>query len=223
MYTVASRVAQIRVVFETLRDVSDVPIETSYTNSRERVNTFLDTYKSSAPLDICFKDVKERLERIDTLDELISRLSLETNFKIAIVFLEDVGEWTKTIGLIKSPLEKEYKLIDTNTGTIHHCKDLDYDVREKIEAHKAEFGYLMVYFSPPPTAEEKNVSQKSVEEEAPPPKGEELLKRDASQLSQEEKRSVSRTTQKRHKPVATSNKKKKGVSTDMTSEESTNK
>jgi len=144
MFPVRTRAAQTRLIFDVLR--SEQTPETAYAESRDRTNAFLEEHKSIATLDICFKDIKQRSEKIDTLDDLILRLSFEEDFKAAILFLEDAGEWTKTVGLIKSADSPIYTLVDPQEATICHCKDLDFEVEKMLREPKAPFGYILVLF-----------------------------------------------------------------------------
>jgi hypothetical protein len=144
MFPVRTRAAQTRLIFDVLR--SEQAPETAYAESRDKTNTFLEEHKSTATLDICFKDIKQRSEKVDTLDDLILKLSFEEDFKAAIIFLEDAGEWVKTVGLIKSADSPTYTLVDPQEATICHCKDLDFEVEKTLREPKASFGYILVFF-----------------------------------------------------------------------------
>lgn len=202
MFPVTTRVAQTRLVFEVLK--SDKDFETAYAESRSHLNAFLETHKTSTSLDICFKDIKDRTEKVDTLDDLILKLSFEEEFKAAIIFLEDAGEWTKTVGLAKSADSPNYVLIDPESATIHHCKTLDFDVEKMLQEPKAPFGYILVQFKKIVPPEGGNNEEEKLNL---PPSGGEVQQ-----------------TKKRHKPIVPTKKKRGATSTvDMTSEESTNK
>lgn len=160
MFPVTTRVAQTRLIFEVLK--SDKDFETAYAESRDSLNTFLETHKTSTSLDICFKDIKDRTEKVDILDDLILKLSFEEEFKAAIIFLEDAGEWIKTVGLAKNADSPHYILIDPESATIHRCKTLDFDVEKMLQNPKAPFGYILVQFKKelnPPVPEGGEVQQ----------------------------------------------------------------
>lgn len=198
-FTVSNRVGQTRLTFEWLRlHLKDpqAPHDTHYKASREKVNVFLDHNKSSASLNTCFGDIKGecRTFNADTLDELISTLSFEDELAAAILFLEDAGEWIKTVALVKKADTPTYTLIDPQAGRSFTCKTLGYDVRSLLEDPPAPFGYVVVFFK----EEEKETKVEVVEE---------------VKKVEEPK--------KRHRPIAA--KKKKGAIGDATSEESTNK
>jgi hypothetical protein len=204
---IKTRVAQLRMVFETLRYPTHSEAE-----KRQRVNEFLEAHKSSAPLDVCFQDIKtERVQRVDTMDDLILTLSFETQCRVAIVLLEDAGEWVRTYGLIKEEESPEYVLIDLHEGAKHVCKNLDFEVEKKLLETPAEFGYVLVFFRKEKEEEKKEESQLIVEKK------------------EEKKEEVEKTglVKKKHKPITTTNKKKRGGAAsnpiEMTSEESTNK
>jgi hypothetical protein len=190
--------AQLRIIIETLREGGR---ESS--TVRDKVNTFLGTYKSTASLEECFRDVKDaRIERADSLDELILKLSFETHIRAAIVFLEDASEWVKTVGILKSENSPDYTIIDTTTDArIHVCKNLDFEVEKHLKEPVADFGYIIVFFK------ETNIESKTDS-------------KTESKRNVEKEEVVEVVAKKRHKPIA---KRRGGVSVDMTSEESTNK
>lgn len=205
---IKTRVAQLRMVFETLRHPTHSEAE-----KRQKVNAFLEAHKSSAPLDVCFNDIKtERVQRVDNMDDLILALSFETQCRVAIVLLEDAGEWVRTYGLIKEEDSPEYVLIDLHEGTKHVCKNLDFEVEKKLLETPAEFGYVLVFFK---EEKKKEEAKKEVE----------IIVEKKEERKEEEKKEVAK---KKHKPITTTNKKKRGGGgasnpIEMTSEESTNK
>ena len=196
---------QLRIIIETLRE----GIES--TTVRDKVNAFLDTYKSSASLEECFRDVKDaRIERVDSLDELILKLSFETYLRAAIVFLADASEWVKTVGILKSENSPDYTIIDTTTNTrIHVCKNLDFEVEKHLKEPVADFGYIIVFFK------ETKIDSKTESKTEP-----KVDSKTNSKKNVEKEEVVEVVAKKRHKPIA---KRRGGVSVEMTSEESTNK
>lgn len=193
-------VVQLRVIIETLRARED---EEKLKNIREKVNIFLDTYKSSASLEECFKDVKDaRIDRADSLDDLILKLSFETQLQAAIVFLTDASEWVKTIGILKSENTLDYTIIDTTTDErLHMCKNLDIEVEKHLKEPVADFGYIIVFFKETDSKTDSKIDlKKNVEKEEV----------------------VEVIAKKKHKPI-TKKRRGVGVSVEMTSEESTNK
>lgn len=196
-YSVSTRVSQTRLIFEWIRlylkDPS-TPFEVHYKACRELVNQFIEQHKSSAPLDVCFKDVKTecRVTNADTLDELINIFSWEKDgFSAAILYLENPSDWIKTVALIKKSDSAACTLVDPKSGVFTVCPDLlDQSVKKLLSEPEARFGYVLVFFK-------KEEPKVEVEEEKKPA-----------------------SVKKRHRPVA---KKKKGVVGEVTSEESTNK
>lgn len=210
-YRVETHVSQTRLVFEWLRlyvKDSKVSHDVHYKQSREKVNDFLEKYKSSAPLDVCFKDIKGecRIANADTLDELITLVSSEDRpLSAAILFLDTPGVWTKTVALVKNVEDPHYTLIDPKAGFSLVLNTMESDVKKSLAEPAAPFGYVIVFFKPCPQHQQQQQQEEEEEEE--------------------EKAVVvapTSTSKKRHRPIATQ-KKKKGVVGEMTSEESVNK
>jgi len=198
-------VGQIRVCIETVEALSKENdtknIAHHYNGCREKINEFISTYTSSAPLNTLLHDIKNtyKMENLDTLNDLILRLSFEEGLHAVIVFLKDANETVKTVGLVQKGLDQPYTLIDSKLGFAFECKNLDVDVLKTLQQEKAPFGYLLC------------IKQPKIEEPE-----EKKPKIEQPEESHEEKKEP----KKRRKLVIP---KRKNIIGEATSEESTNK
>ena len=229
-------VGQIRVCIETVeaivQDHDTKNIESHYKGCRGKMNAFIDQYTSSAPLNVCLQDIKSSytMESIDTLPKLVLRISFEEEIHAIIVCLKDVNETTNTMGLIQKRLGEPYTLINAKSGYAFEGKNLDVDVYKMLEKEEAPFGYILC-IKQPKTKEHgqetlgEPVEKKIKMDESPQeknPQEKNPQEKNPQEKNPQEKNPQEKNPQekKRRKLVVP---KRKAVTGEVTSEESTHK
>lgn len=149
--SVSHPVAQLRTCVEVLRqyqaDRTPSHVGQYFSSCRPEINAFLEKHTSAAPLDVCVEDLRGacRVERFDTLDALLTRLSFEDAPVAMILYMSDLADWTQAVLVLRSNTsDAHYFVLNPRAGAITECPLLDFDVRSVLsDAGDAKDGYLM--------------------------------------------------------------------------------
>lgn len=191
-------IVQTRFVVEKIKDP-----KCELQQIREKANAFLETHARPLSLDACLEDIRHqcKIENTESVDDLILKMSFEEpSLSVIVIFMQDAGEWNKTLGITKEDEDTHYTIYDPSTNESSTYQSLDVDVFNRLSMESIpSFGYLVLFF------------RKKKESVPPPPESIPLPPESV------------KTTKKRHRPLAV--KKKPAASTvgETISEESANK
>lgn len=178
MRPITVAVGQIRVCAEVLHrfaaDKTANNLAHHYSGCRPEINAFLEKHSSRAALDVCVQDLKDvcRVDRYDTLDEVLMNLSFQEAPMAMIVFMNDLASWKNVSLVLKTPESSNYVVLDPSTASLEECALLDVDVKDALSRHEAKEGYLVWSWKNKPTntiVENKAAAEEEPKSAAPAP------------------------------------------------------